>query len=179
MEPVQGKVDHIRTNLRRLYSERENDRANAVRRLEQLAQDSPDSRTVLVADLLHTVDDPRASFDTREAAMNILGDLRATEAVAALIRHLTDLHGLTGLSEHWYPAVHALHQIGSPAIPQLAKALFDHPDPRTRMYAAQALGSIGGKVAEEKLEQALPKEPIDYVRNMIKNQLWALRRATH
>ena len=86
------------------------------------------------------------------------GRSKAVAAINVLVAHLADLGGTTGSSEWHFPAVQALHKIGTPAIPDVSKALGGDTNPTIRMYAAQALGAIGGKSAQDKLEQALQKE---------------------
>lgn len=102
--------------------------------------------------------------------MNILGELRAKEAIEQLVEHLNDIEGPIGLSEHWYPAQHALHKIGPAAVPAVGRAL-SNPDPETRKYAAQTLGLIGGKAAREELQRALPGEKNELVRGTIRQDL--------
>ena len=172
----QEQPDNIGTNLQALYSEEQSERRHGSRRLKELAQESLDNRALIIADLINMLDDPRASSDTRHANIEILGDLKATEAVDVLVRHLTDLPLQTGLSEHYFPAVQALHKIGTPAIPAVSKALVDNPDPAIRRYAAQALGTIAGKSAQPKLDRALQKEKDPDVIATIKYWLVVLQR---
>lgn len=164
----------IESNLRLLRSSDQQDRATAMTRLKALAQASSVDRLNIIHSLINALGDPRADFDTRRACMNLLGDLKATEAIDVLVKHLTDLQGITGLSETWYPAVKALHKIGPPAIPALSKALSD-PDPKTRKYAAEALILIDGKAAQERLEQALKTEQDSEVLSTIESGLCYLQ----
>ncbi len=176
-ESTESEAD-IRTNLQLLRSVDQQDQAQAMLRLRTLAQRSVDNRVSIIRALIEAMSDPRAEFDTRRACITLLGDLKATEAIDTLIKHLADLHGVTGFSEHYFPAVEALHKIGQPAIPALSGALGD-PDPNTRKYAAEALILIGGKVAQERLQQALKTEQDSKVISTIESGLRYLQNSAH
>ena len=175
-EPT-GAGTEIENYIQLLRSTDQQDQAKAMSHLKTLAQASNDNRVSIIRSLIQLLNDPGAEFDTRRACMNILGDLKAIEAINALVKHLADLEGITGLSEHWYPAVEALHKIGPPAIPALSKALAD-PDPKIRKYAAETLTNIGGETAQERLEQALKTEQDSIVRNTLENGIRYLRDST-
>lgn len=173
---AQGQENEVDEYLVRIYSG-ESEARDATERLVRLSGESAERRQQTIKGLIKVLDDPKANFETRRTAMTTLGDLHATEAVGVLIRHLTDLEGTTGLAEAWYPAIQALHKIGTPAIPALSHAL-NSSDPDTRQSAARALGSIGGERARSTLQLALSTERNENVRLMIQIALRPLL-ATH
>ena len=114
-------------------------------------------------------------YRTWYAASDMLGMLKATEAIDVLIRYLDFSDRITGLSISHRPAVKALVQIGDAAVPRLTHALFNKDSP-TRGQAAEALGHIGGGSARRGLRRALRTETNAYVIDGIKRALKLMAR---
>ncbi len=101
---------------------------------------------------------------------DLLGELRATEAIGELVKRLDYNDGTVGLSNAHWPAVRALIKIGEPAVPELARAL-NEGTVLIRGFAAGALGQIGGSQAKQALERALGTERDESVRESIRRAL--------
>jgi HEAT repeat protein len=93
-------------------------------------------------------------------AVDLLGDLRATEAIDILVRNLNET-GQNGIviSLHYRPVASAIAAIGAPAIPRLIVALSDE-DRGIRWEAASTLARIGS-AAVNPLEEALSQDNAD------------------
>ena len=162
-------------------------------RLVEIAKQSAEGRTVVITALINVVNDPDAKKEWPKAsrwiiAVELLGELGATEAIDVLINNL-QYTGETAVvsSIHYKPVVDALFNIGKPAIPNLIRALgngneeirmdaantlerFGTPalsslltalsedQPLIRSGAALVLSWIGGKDTKQALEQAIKNE---------------------
>lgn len=154
------KQDHtveIANLLRRLYPIETEDtvktpsletRRNVETRLTYLAEQSPEGRTEVIQALIDVVKDSAAKREWPVArrwimAVDLLGTLRATEAVEILISNL-DHTGENGImsSVHYQPVARALERIGKAAVPGLIQALASEQD-EVRLQAEQTLASIG------------------------------------
>lgn len=144
-------------SIKGLASSKREIRDHSRERLLNRAKVSTVSRASVIRAVLGVLDDPNARFDTWAAAAQVLGELKATEAIDSLIRHLERNDGIVGFSSIHFPAFRAVLNIGPPAIPKLAKALSDGA-PSIRQLAAQALGVIGGNEAKNALGQTLEVE---------------------
>lgn len=144
-----------------LYSPVQATASAAKLELLRVSRSSPQSRTEVVGRLLGVLDDPRAQEIRYSrawyASAEILGDLRAEEAIEPLVRHLDYSNGVTGLSVSNLPAVSALIKIGKAAVPALSVALTDST-PSKRLAAARALGGIGGADSSAALKAASKAE---------------------
>lgn len=148
--------------VRELQSDDEVERTRAKKGLRFLARES---RPRVIHELVKLVQGSerklrttsRAHYDAWSFAAELLGKLKATEAVDVLIACIDCNNGMGGLSAHRFPAFRALIMIGSEAIPKLTEAL-SNTRPSTRSRAALALGEIGGSDAKKALEHALLSE---------------------
>jgi HEAT repeat protein len=149
----------------RLQSADESDRVQAKGALRAFAGQSAESRKQVIRESIKLVEesDPsqrltsEAHYDAWSFATELLGELKATEALDALIACINCNDGIGGLSSDRFPAFKAITMIGSESVTKLIAALSDKR-PTTRSYAALALGEIGGTEAKKSLEQALLSE---------------------
>jgi HEAT repeat protein len=153
----------------------QNDRNQARKWLLAAANESTEKRVKVINILIAIVDSAddegqAVSFAAWHDAVDLLGRLKAYEAIDVLVRHLDHNDGTIGLSVSHTPTVRALIKIGEPAIPRLAEALF-HESALVRECAARTLGGIGGGSARELLERALLTETDEQVRNWLEIEL--------
>jgi len=132
-------------------------------RLLEIANESTKSRAAVIKALIKVLSKPNAKKQYGIphkwlTAVDVLGRLRATEAIDALVKNIdqTDL-GLMMVYTYFGPSVVALTRIGEPAVPALIEALFGKRA-SVRRAAAYTLGLIGGADAEKALRKALKKE---------------------
>src|SRR6185503_20598483 len=79
---------------------------------------------------------------------SLLADLKATEALELLIANIDLTDGWsTSISQSHTPALVAILNIGTPAIPKLQIALNNDLVPHRRRLAALAIAHIGGRQA--------------------------------
>ncbi len=179
---------------------------NVETRLTEIAQESTGGRTEVIEALIRVVRDPAARAQWPVAhrwilAVDLLGDLRATESIDVLITNLdhTGENGITS-SINIAPVGRALEKIGAPAVPGLIRAL-DSDQEEISLQAAQTLASIGkpalsalidslgaarhsikskaalvlswigGKEAKQAIERAIEKEEDNQTREQFKEAL--------
>jgi len=115
-------------------------------------------------------DDP-ASLQLWRWGAEVLGDLKATEALDLLISHL-NLTGWTfSMSMSHQPALGGVIKIGPAAIPKLDQILKHSSDPTMRHSAVYCIATIGGLSAVTSLEESLRSESDRCVRRFIKASL--------
>ena len=161
--------DETSQAIKGLASRDDETREQSQKRLLEIAKSSTASRGRVIRDLIGLLEAPGTRFNTWSAATEILGELKSTEALDSLVKHLDKNDGTAGLSSSHFPALRAVINIGQPAVPKLATALFKSK-PSIRRLAAQGLGTIGGKQAKDTLERALKTEKDEQV-------VWAIRTA--
>lgn len=129
------------------------------------SQKSSMCRQALIESVVRTMDQPLSSFKDKadrfniwRAGADVLGYLKATEAVDFLVAHLDFSSGIFSTTMSQQPALHAVQEIGESAVPKLSEVIRQHPDWRMRMYAVYCISGIGGKAAERALQEALPSE---------------------
>ena len=180
-------------------------------RLTQIAEQSPEGRAQVIDALIKVVEDPEAMREWPIArrwmlAVDLLGYLRATEAIDVLTRHL-DRTGENGImsSLHMKPVNRALDNIGMPAVPALIRALAGDDEeirdqaaatlgmigqpalpsllnalsgdqPSVKGRAALVLAWIGGKEAKHGIERAIEMEKNQEYRNELKEALAEFKR---
>jgi hypothetical protein len=110
-------------------------------------------------------------------ATDILGTMKATEALDALIASLDYNNGATDFGIGHFPATKAIVKFGDQVIPNLETALKEKP-PSIRVMAAQALRAIGGEKARLILVKALENETDKYVADTIRDMLLSWHAAT-
>jgi HEAT repeat protein len=123
-------------------------RQDVETRLTEIAQQSTKGRTEVIEALIGVVRDPAARAEWPVArrwiiAVNLLGDLRATESIDVLITNL-DHTGENGVmsSINIVPVGRALEKIGEMAVPGLIQALGSDQE-EISLQAARTLASIG------------------------------------
>ena len=149
--------------LRQLRSLDEKEREGAKNALIAFSSESASSRQYAIGELLKIIDvrgeradlmvSPERFLEWKEAA-DILGTLKATEAIDLLVECLDCNNGRTGLGPGRFPATVAIIKFGDEAVPKLAKAL-EQKSFGIQLRAAQALYVIGSDAAKESLEGAL------------------------
>lgn len=149
--------DNVNRAIKGLASPKSEIRDQSQAKLLEVAKVSMDTRRQVIRAVMMLVDDPDARYGTWSAAAGILGELKSTEAVDSLVKHLDRSDGVIGLSSSHFPALQAVINIGQPSVPKLVKALFESTPP-IRQLAAQALGTIGGNEAKDALGRALKIE---------------------
>lgn len=149
--------DHARNELRSLAKESDESREQVIRTLIELVEQS-NERSRLTSGV---------HYDAWSFAVELLGELKATESIDALIACIDCNDGIEGLSLTHHPALKAIITIGPAAIPRLTEALRNAP-PETRRYSALALGMISEPEAKAALESALPLEQDNDVLTCIK-----------
>jgi len=151
--------------LQKLQSADDLNRKQAKKELGALARGSSEGREEAIRELIKLVEGSddrlrltsKAHYEAWESAVELLGELKATEAIDSLIACIDCNDGTGGLSFDRYPALKALTKLGAAAVPKLTAALSD-PRFNTRKYAALALGEIRDPSATPALEQALLME---------------------
>ncbi|HJP95739.1 MAG TPA: hypothetical protein VJ843_00010 [Candidatus Saccharimonadales bacterium] len=163
--------DEITHLLNQLYStEREgaiyhpnaDTRREVFSALLAIAQKSPEARSQVIRALIQLLEqDADGGANTAFfLACDLLGELKALEAIETLVRYIDYEPGRISTSLHYMPAVRALIEMGKAAVPKLAEALVSGKsvlranDHTLRYYAGNALLHIGGTQAKEALEMA-------------------------
>jgi ankyrin repeat protein len=145
------------------------DQQQVPARLLEIASRSAESRQKVIDRMMDVVEDLEAKHEWPIAtawmkAVDVLGDLKATEALYVLIDNL-DHTGQNGIimSIHIKPVSKALRTIGEPAVLGLIEALA-HPIRDIRTEAAWVLYTIDKGRALEAIEAARRKEEDEEVR---------------
>jgi hypothetical protein len=144
-------------------------KANQIK--ESLLNESQKSsvcRQALIESVVRTMDRPLSSnadkaeqadrFNIWRAGADVLGYLKATEAVDFLVDHLGFTTGPFSMMMSQQPALHAVTAIGESAIPKLSDTLRHHPNWKMRLDAVYCISFIGGPSAVRALKEALPSE---------------------
>lgn len=128
--------------------------------LLKIAAESADSRIQVIDALIREIEKPpnlEVSYGTNvkwTAAVNLLGDLRATKAINILVKNLYETGEVGFMSSvHYRPVARALEAIGEPAVPRLIEALSEE-NSEIGLETASTLAGIG-KPALTKLIKAL------------------------
>ena len=152
------------------------DQEQVPKLLLAIANGSTDSRDKVVDKLIDVVEDPAAKTEPLFAtawtnAVELLGKLRAVEAINVLVRNL-DETGQNGIiiSIHFRPVQTALARIGEPAAPRLVRALSD-PKKSIRTEAAWTLFQVQGARAKDALESAYNDEKDEDVKTVFTDVL--------
>jgi len=102
--------------------------------------------------------DQSSNYLWREGS-ELLGDLKATQALDLLISHLAMNDGNYSESMAHQPALWGVIRIGSSAVPKLEAVLAHSPDPAMRWSAIYCLSFIGGRSALLALRRGARVEP--------------------
>jgi len=174
---VHGQDDEIGNLIRRLrpkqkgeviYGPSPKTQDEVMKKLMYIARRSAESRERVIHELIellqYSLNQGLGYEGAWYAGAEMLGRLKATEAIDMLVKNLDYTDGVTGFSLGHIPAAKALIQIGEPAVPRLIEVLLsnepllDESLSLKRQNAARALGHIGGIQAKESLERALITE---------------------
>ena len=164
----------IEMALKQLSSGNYNQTLHARNALLKVAHKSNACKQAIVHSLMVAMDKPNLDFERhipdyylwREGSQ-LLGELRAVEALDLLISHLDLTNGFHSSSMVFQPALLGVRQMGQVAIPKLALALQQHAKPSIRLGAAYCLTEIGGVAAMNVLARAQEGERNSCVANFI------------
>jgi len=175
---LQPQLDPV---LRDLRFGNESEHSAAKDLLIDLSKKSASARALIIEDLLRGIQCPNGSAEfvrnptlylewTR--ATELIGLIRAEEAIDSLLQCLDCNNGVFLLSPDAFPATRAIIEIGDKAIPNLAREI--QTGTRLKKYlAAVALSEIGGERAKVDLEAAArrtkDKDLAHTIRNLLKN----------
>lgn len=168
-------ADEIAGALRKFTSENPPEISEARALLRNKATESESCRREVVTALMKAMDQPDLDFDRDKNSYylwrygaDLLGDLKASEALDLLVSHLSleDKASFTLAMSH-RPAVKGLIKMGPVAIPKLHSILKGSPDSEVRFYAAFCIAMIGGPPAVTSLREAAATESDDCVRHII------------
>ena len=155
----------IRTSLQQLSTGEHSEIEMARKTLLDIARKSEKGRTQVIKALMSNMNKPNLNLERdrsdyylwREGA-DLLGELKATEALDLLISHLHLTDGFHSSSMVHQPAILGVRRMGSIAIPKLETVLQQSSNRDTRMAAAFCLTEIGGASALTALKRALDVE---------------------
>ena len=138
-------------------------------------------RASLIDSIVKTMDLPAADFRDKAVRFNVfragaevLGELKAFEALDFLVAHLDFTSGVFSTTMSRQPAMQAVVEIGESAIPKLSDVLRQHQNPSMRMYAVHCISRIGGVSAVQALKDALPSESNHCVKGFLEAAIEAL-----
>lgn len=157
----------------------ESERAQAL--LIKNSKVSPRCRTLILTRLVDAmsknvkIDRDLNSDYLWKYGADVLGELRAVEALDLLATNLDLDDGLWSSSMAHRPALNGMIKMGSIAIPKLSSVLGQSPNRKTRLAAVYCIASIGGPSALLALKNALPKESDQCVSRFIRISIDAFR----
>lgn len=174
----QASINMAAAVVQRLQDPDEAARERAKNDITSLARESDQSREQVIRELIKLVESSNARlrlsspthYHSWKFAVEFLGEIKATEAIDALVNCIDCNDGIAGLSYERLPAYKAIIIIGPDAVAKLADTLH-RGRPESRQYAALALGEIGGDEAKKALEDALQQEENKEVTTCIKMAL--------
>jgi hypothetical protein len=178
-EPQSPSLDRLLQDLR--FGNKSERSAAKVILVEQ-SNKSVTARATLIKALLPSIKGPNRSVEFMRnpdlykqwrPVVELLGTIRAVEAIDDLIECLDCNTGLFSLSPDTFPATRAIIRIGDQAIPALSRTIEEDRIKLKIYLAAVALSQIGGEKALAILERAARREKdkelaIDF-RNLLKN----------
>lgn len=172
-------ADDISTAFQKFSSENEEKISEAQTLLLRKAGESQGCRGQVIAALMTAMDRPDLDFTHNKDdyylwryGAELLGELKASEALDLLISHLAWRRGLYfSTSMNHLPALRELLKMGPIAIPKLDAVLRNSPDPELRFYALYGIATIGGTSAVSSLEKALESESDACLRRGIRASL--------
>jgi HEAT repeat protein len=165
-----GSITDLPGLIKNLYSTNQEDRRLTKLQILTIAKQSEENRAKISHELTALLSQRQTPSATWYDVADLLGELKATQAISELVRQLNYNDGSVGLSNSHWPAVRALIKIGDAAVPELARALNEGTE-WIRGFAAQALGQIGGSEAKRALERALGIERHEGIREAIRRGL--------
>jgi hypothetical protein len=142
------------------------------------AKRSTNCRAEIITALKNGMDKPNLDLQSDEGTYNLwvhgaelLGNLKALEAIDLLISHLDSTNGTFSTSMRHQPALRGLIKMGPIAIPKLEAVLKSNPDPNMRFSAVFCVATIGGPSAVRSLKEALATESDQCVSRFIRVSL--------
>lgn len=140
--------------------------AKAEKELLELAQQDPESRTIVLHEVVSAsevvltkqVGNHQEQLVFWRSANRLFQQLHATEAIPLMIKFILDGDGYTGNGNNHYPGQDSLRILGVDSVPALARESINNPDVMTRIVVAGCLGDIGGPQAREALLRAKDSE---------------------
>ena len=155
------------------------------RALLAIADQSAEARDKIIQALIELIEDTAdGGEDTAfSIASDLLGKLKATEAIDTLVKYLDYQPGKIGSSLNYRPAVKGLIQIGEAIIPKVKEALISgksvlaESNQRLRNNAVTALLHIGGAQARGVLERAYSMHQDENLRDWIRFAIGKIDRA--
>ena len=102
---------------------------------------------------------------------DLLGQLKASEALDLLISHLTLNTGIYSASLLHQPALRGVIKMGPVAMPKLSAVLRDNQDQKTRYFAIYCITRIGGESAIAALKAALESESDECAKRLMSASL--------
>lgn len=139
-------------------------------RLMNSARLSSKCRRQVIDTIIEAMDKPQLDvyrdFHLWRHGSRLLGDLKATEGLDLLIKHLSFTDGMSINTAH-YPAMLSVMKIGQPAIPKLGVALRQNADSSYRFNAVFCIAQIGGPRAIQELRSSLAAESNSCVHKFI------------
>jgi hypothetical protein len=168
----------ISTALQKLSSDndRQVEQARAV--LLSKVKPSPKCKKEIVAALMRAMDGASLDLEHNKASYylwlhgaDLLGDLKAFDALDLLISHLGLTRGFFSTSMGQQPAMRGVIKMGPMAIPKLDVVLLHSSDPKLRRSAVYCIASIGGPSAVGSLKHALASESDKCVSRFIRMSL--------
>jgi len=168
----------ISNSVRMLASGKSSKVGSARALLLNASKQSSGCRNKIVEALMKAMDKPNLDFnrDTDSYYLwrnggDLLGDLKATEALDLLISHLNLSTAFFSSSMNHQPALQAVIKMGSIAIPKLTEVLRHNPDPKMRYSAVYSIATIGGESAVAVLREALVSESDECAKRLIQASL--------
>jgi tetratricopeptide (TPR) repeat protein len=170
-DALDGPVERVRTALdvlggredgvalgqltRGLHEWPDTARGRAEQQLEALARE-------LLPALVQTSRHPDGSV--RERALRLIAHVQAPEAAEAMVRALDDEQ--SSVQRAALVALRGVQpEVPASAVKRVAEIARDHPDWSTRLRAAETLGQLGGKGAEQTLVEVLQGDSYAFVRS--------------
>jgi hypothetical protein len=167
-------VEDLSRMIKNLYSTNQEERRSTKLQILSIAKQSEENRAKISQDLTALLSQRATPYATWNDVADLLGDLRATEAIGELVKQLDYNDGTVGLSNAHWPAARALIKIGDAAVLELTKALTEGTA-SIRSHAARVLSDIGGPQARRALERALETEKDESVRASIRRSIEVAR----
>jgi hypothetical protein len=141
--------------------------------------ESETCRAEAISTLMRAMDKPDLDFMGNEESYHLwlygaelLGDLKAAEAIDFLVAHLGLIDDASySMSMRHQPALLGLIHMGEIAIPKLDEVLRHNPDWQRRHNAVYCIATIGGPQAVNSLSQALSSESDKCVSRFIRISL--------
>jgi len=169
--------DEIESALQRFTSRNDLEvkEANATKAmLLDKSKESSVCRNKIITALMKAMDKPHLNFSDNMASYVLwrygavlLGELKASEAIDLLIKHLTLKHVVFSGSMNHQPALLGVVEMGSIAIPKLTEVLRHNPDGEMRFYAVWSIATIGGDEAVSSLRESLESETDECIKSAI------------